>query len=64
MLKGVSKVVVNKETNHDDYVNVIATTNALTTNVTIIKSFNHQLYSFKPNKLDLTSFYVKMQHDR
>ena len=60
-LKGVSKVVVKKEIKHDDYVNVIETNNALTKEVMSIRSFNHQLYTFKQQKIALTSFYDKMQ---
>ena len=49
-LKGVSKVVVKKEINRDDYVNDIETNEALKKEVVSIRSVNHQLYTFKQQK--------------
>jgi hypothetical protein len=60
-MKGVSKVVVKKEITHKDYQDVIDTNIPLIKNVTSIRSFNHQLYTFKQPKVALTSFYDKMK---
>ena len=49
-IKSVSQVVVENETNHDDYVNVIETNEALKKNVVSIRTFSHQLYTFKQPK--------------
>ena len=54
-------MVVKKEIKHDDYVNVIETNEALKKEVVSIRSFNHQLYTFKQQKIALTSFYDNMQ---
>ena len=59
-LKGVSKVVVKKEITHNDYVNVLNTNNPISKTVTSIRSFDHQLYTTKVDKVALTSFYDKM----
>ena len=60
-MKGVSKAVVKKEITHKDYKHVIDTNNPLTKNITSIRSFNHQLYTYKQPKVALTSFYDKMK---
>ena len=43
-LKGVSKTVVKKEINHQDYVHVLETNEKIDKTVTSIRSFNHQLF--------------------
>ena len=60
VLKGVSKVVVKNEIEHKDYVSVLETDEAIKRDVTSIRSFNHQLYTYKQNKVALTSHYDKM----
>ena len=60
-LKGVSKVVVKNEIKHSDYVNTLKTNEIARRNVVSIRSFNHQLYTYKQNKIALTSFYDKMK---
>ena len=59
--KGVSKVVVKKEIKHGNYVTVIETNEIVKHEVVSIRSFNHQLYTFKQQQLALTLFYDKMQ---
>ena len=59
-LKGVSKTVVKKEITHKDYQKVLGDNIPIKKNVTSIRSFNHQLYTFKQEKVALTSFYDKM----
>ena len=58
--KGVSKTIVKKEITHDDYVAVLQTNTPLEKSVMSIRSFDHQLYTFKQSKKALTSFYDKM----
>ena len=60
MLTGVSKVVAKTQIKHDNYGNVIETNEALNKVVVSMRSFNHQLYTFKQQKT-LTSFCDKMQ---
>ena len=45
-IKSVYKMVVKRESKHDDYVNVIEN-KALEKEVVSIRSFNHQLYTFE-----------------
>jgi hypothetical protein len=59
-LKGVSKVIVKKEITHDDYITVLETNKPVAKTVMSIRSFDHQLYTFKQSKTALTSFYDKM----
>ena len=59
-LKGVSKAVVKNNIEHKDYVDVISTDCVAVRDVVSIRSFNHQLYTFKQPKIALTSFYDKM----
>ena len=60
-LKGVSKTVVKKEISHEDYEEVMNTSKSIKRDVTSIRSFNHQIYTFKQSKVALTAFYDKMQ---
>ena len=59
-LKGVSKAVVKNDIEHNDYVDVISTNNVIKKDVVSIRSFDHQLYTYKQPKIALTSFYDKM----
>jgi hypothetical protein len=59
--KGVSKVVVDKEINNDDYKNVLNTNSILRKDVISIRSFNHEVFTTLENKVALTSFYDKMR---
>ena len=59
-LKGVSKAVVKNNIQHKDYVDVISTDCVAVRDVVSIRSFNHQLYTFKQPKIALTSFYDTM----
>ena len=61
VLKGVSKVVVKNEINHKDYVDVLETDEPVRRDVTSIRSFNHQVCTYKQNKVALTSHYDKMK---
>jgi hypothetical protein len=58
--KGVSKVVVKKGLNHEDYDQVLATSRSKDAKVMGIRSFDHQLYTVEQNKTALTSWYDKM----
>ena len=59
-LKGVSKVVAKNNVTHKDYVDVISTDKVVSKEVVSIRSFNHQVYTHKQNKIALSSFYDKM----
>ena len=59
-LKGVSKAVVKNQITHQDYVNVWKTNKSITKEVIGIRSLNHQLYTYKQDKIALTSYYDKM----
>jgi len=61
VLKGVSKAVVKNEITYNDYVNVLEKNEIVKKNVTSIRSFNHQLYTYRDNKVALTSYYDKMK---
>ena len=45
--KGVSKVVVKKEINHDDYKEVLNTNQSKERRLMSIRSFDHQLYTYE-----------------
>ena len=59
--KGVSKVVVKQEINHNDYQEVLNTNQSKDRTVMSIRSFDHQLYTYEQTKTALSSFYDKMQ---
>ena len=59
--KGVSKAVVDKLITFNDYKNTLETNKSLIRNVVSIRSFNQQLFTYKNNKIALTSFYDKMK---
>ena len=58
--KGISKIVVKNALNHNDYVSVLKTNKPISREVVSIRSFNHQLYTYKQEKIALTSYYDKM----
>ena len=60
-LKGVSKVVVKRDIAHKDYNDVLETNESAKRFVMSIRSFNHQLYTLRTEKVALTSFYDKLQ---
>ena len=47
--------------NHDDYKQVLETNIPIKRDVVSIRSFQHQLYTCKQNKVALTSWYDKMK---
>jgi hypothetical protein len=59
-LKGVSKAVVKNDIQHKDYVDVISTDEVLIKEVVSLRSFEHQIYTYKAPKIALSSFYDKM----
>ena len=46
---------------HKEYVDVLDTNKSISRDASSIRSFNHQIYTFKQSKIALTSFYDKMQ---
>ena len=60
-LKGVSKVVVKREIQHDDYVNTLQTNEAPQKYVISIRIINHQLYTLKQTMTALTTMYDHMK---
>ena len=60
-LKGVSKAVVKNEITHQDYEKVHETNEPIKRNVTSIRSFNHNVVTFRTEKKALTSHYDKMK---
>ena len=56
----MSKAVVKNQITHQDYVDVWKTNKSLTKEVIGIRSLNHQLYTYKQDKIALTSYYDKM----
>ena len=59
-LKGVSKCVVKNEITHEDYEQVSKDNKPLKKHVTSLRSFNHNVVTYKAEKVALTSFYDKM----
>ena len=59
-LKGVSKAVVKNNITHQDYVDVWKTNKSISKEVIGIRSLNHQIYTYKQDKVALTSYYDKM----
>ena len=60
-LKGVSKAVVKNEIENKNYVDVLTASEPVKRNVTAIRSFDHQLYTYKAKKVALTGFYDKLE---
>jgi hypothetical protein len=58
---GVSKAVVDKLINFNDYKNTLYTNKPAIREVVSIRSFNQQLFTYKQDKIALTSFYDKMK---
>ena len=63
VLKGISKVVVEKQIKHDNYEHTLEKNELLTKTVTIIRSFDHQLFTYVEEKTALTPYYDKMVMD-
>ena len=59
-LEGVSKSVVKNEITHQDYEKVHKDNIPIKRNVTSIRSFNHNVVTFRTEKIALTSYYDKM----
>ena len=59
-LKGVSRAVVKNEITHQDYEDVFNKNIPLKKIVTSIRSFNHNVVTFRAKKVALTTFYDKM----
>ena len=59
-LKGVSKAVVKNEITHKDYVQVHKDMIPIKRHVSSIRSFDHNVYTFRTEKIALTSYYDKM----
>ena len=59
--KRVSKAVVEQIITFNDYNNKLITNKSLVRNVVSIRSFNQQLFTYKNDKIALTSFYDKMK---
>jgi hypothetical protein len=59
--KGVSKAVVDKLITFNDYKNTLDTNKPASREVISIRSFNQQLFTYKLDKIALTSFYDKMK---
>ena len=53
-------MVVKKEIAHEAYVEVLEKDEKLKCYVTSIRSFNHQIYTVKSEKIALNNFYDKM----
>lgn len=60
LCKGVSKVVVQNEIVHQDYINVIETNIPINRDITSFRSYKHEVFTIRQNKTCLTSFYDKM----
>ena len=59
--KGVSKVVVDNETTHDDYKHTLATGETLVRDVMGFRSVRQQVYTVVQSKKALSTFYDKFQ---
>jgi hypothetical protein len=59
--KGASKPVVNKTIIFNDYEDVFDTSVSLTREDTSIRSFNQQLFTYRPNRIANTSLYDTMK---
>ena len=46
---------------HNDYKTVLETNEPMKREITSIRSFKHQIYTIKENKVALTSYYDKMK---
>ena len=59
-LKSVSTAIVKNEITHEDYEKVYETNEPLKKHVTSLRSFNHNVVTYRAEKVALTSFYDKM----
>ena len=63
--KGVPKVIIKNETDHQNYNDVIESSDPdkriLKKDVTVIRSFDHQIYTYTTPKVVLTGYYDKME---
>ena len=59
--KGVPKVIIKNEIDHKNYNDVIETGEPVIRDVTTIRSFDHQIYTYTSPKVVLTGYYDKMQ---
>ncbi|MFM7990514.1 MAG: hypothetical protein ACKPKO_65465 [Candidatus Fonsibacter sp.] len=53
-------MVVKNEISHNEYINTMKTNNQVKNNVISIRSFDHQIYTIKNEKIALNNFYDKM----
>ena len=61
VLKGVSTIVVENEIKDQDYKDALEKGAIVRRDVTSLRSFNHEVYAYKQNKVALTSHYDKMK---
>ena len=61
VLKGVSAIVVENEIKDQDYKDALEKGAIVKRDVTSLRSFDHQVYTYKQNKIALTSHYDKMK---
>ena len=59
-LKGISKAVVKNEITRQDYEQVHKTNSPIKRNVSSIRSFDHNVYTFRTENIALTSYYDKL----
>jgi len=59
--KGISTAVVDKQIKFEDYKKVLDTNESLVKEVVGIRSFNQQLFTYRQDKIAITSFYDKMK---
>ena len=60
-LKGISKAVVKNNIKHEDYNTVLNTNISIKRDVVGIRSFQHQLYTYKQNKSKLPACSLKYE---
>ena len=60
VLKGISKSVVKNQIKTEDYVHTQKTCETLNRTSISIRSFNHEIYTYKQEKKALTAYYDKM----
>ena len=59
-LKGIPKITAKNEIKHENYTNTLETNESLNRNITSIRSFNHELFTYVQEKTALTPYYDKM----
>ena len=60
-LKGVSKATVKHQITHEDYNTCLGTGQSIKRKVVGIRSFRHELYTIRQEKVALTAWYDKME---